>query len=86
RVEFEGEALSGVYRSVWDRLNRKADIKVGITYEEYLEIYRGKSDHVATLEEQLAWLRGAGFSASCIYLHYNRALFAARRPPRTPGK
>ena len=84
RVEFEGEALSGVYRSVWDRLNRKADIKAGITYEEYLKSYRGKGDHVASLEEQLAWLRGAGFNASCIYLHYNRALFAARRPPGTP--
>jgi SAM-dependent methyltransferase len=80
RVEFEGEALSVAYRSVWDRLNRKAGIKEGMSYEEYLKTYREKDDHVAPLEDQLSWLRGAGFRASCLYLHYNRALFAARRP------
>jgi SAM-dependent methyltransferase len=84
RVAFEGEALSGAYRSVWDRLNRKAGIKEGtkegMSYEEYLKTYREKDDHVASLEDQLSWLRGAGFRASCLYLHYNRALFAARRP------
>ena len=80
RVEFEGEALEDAYRSVWDRLNKKAGLKDPMTYEEYLSAYRGKDDHVATLEEQLAWLREAGFQAACLYLHYNRALFAARRP------
>ena len=80
RVEFPGEALSASYRSVWERLNRKAGLKDKMTYREYLKTYRAKDDHVASLEEQLSWLRAAGFEAACLYLHYNRALFAARRP------
>lgn len=80
RVAFEGEALFAEFQGVWERLNRKAEMENGMTYPEYLETYRNKDDHVATLEEQLSWLREAGFTASCLYLHFNRALFAARRP------
>jgi tRNA (cmo5U34)-methyltransferase len=84
RVAFPGEALAESYRSVWDRLNRKTDLKDKMTYEEYWETYSAKDDHVASLGQQLSWLRAAGFEVACLYLHYNRALFAARRTD-TPG-
>jgi SAM-dependent methyltransferase len=80
RVEFDGEALSASYQSVWNRLVRKASLQEPLSYVDYWSTYRGKDDHVATLEEQLSWLRAAGFHAACLYLHYNRALFAAKRP------
>lgn len=51
-----------------------------MSFGEYRDKYRDKGDHVAALEEQVYWLRGAGFRAACLYLHYNRALIAARKP------
>ena len=80
RVAFEGKELFTEYQSVWVRLNRKTEMENEMTYTKYLEAYRKKDDYVATLEEQLSWLREAGFTASCLYLHFNRALLAARRP------
>jgi hypothetical protein len=39
-----------------------------------------RGDRPATLEEQLRWLREAGFAeVACLHLHTNRALFAARK-------
>ncbi len=79
RIEFPGEALAESYRSVWDRLNRKANLTDKMSYEEYWESYSTKDDHAASLGQHLSWFRAAGFEVACLYLHYNRALFAARR-------
>ncbi len=80
RVAPDFEGLPRSYRSVWERLNRKAGIEEPMTFKEYVEKYGAKGDHVAGLEDLLGWLRGAGFRAAPLYLHYNRALIAAQRP------
>jgi hypothetical protein len=49
-----------------------------MTFNDYHALHSRKEDHVAGLEDYLAWLREAGFCAACLYLHFNRALFVAR--------
>jgi hypothetical protein len=49
-----------------------------MTFDDYHASYSRKDDHVASLDQYLTWLRHAGFHAACLYLHFNRALVAAR--------
>ena len=51
----------------------------GTTFEEHQESVRVRGDLPASLEWHLDWLREAGFEATCLHLHANRALFAARK-------
>ena len=80
RIEPAFAKLPASYKSVWDRLNRRAALADPMTYEEYAVKYGGKKDHPARLEELIGWLEGAGFAAAPLYLHFNRVLIAARKP------
>ena len=80
RIEPAFAKLPASYKSVWDRLNRKAGMADPMTYDEYAAKYGGKKDHPARLEELISWLEAAGFAAAPLYLHFNRVLIAARKP------
>jgi hypothetical protein len=41
---------------------------------------RQKGEFTATLEQHLAWLRAAGFAATCLQLQVNRALVVGFKP------
>jgi hypothetical protein len=41
-----------------------------------------KNEYAATLEQHLAWMREAGFAATCLHLQLNRALMAGVTPAR----
>ena len=75
RVQIDAERLTGVYAAMWERLERVADVKSGWDPERYLQRLRDKADHVATLDDHLAWLRETGFAAACLDLRLDRALF-----------
>lgn len=79
RIEPAFAALPESYKSVWDRLNRRAGMDDRMGYGEYVAKYGGKKDHPARLEELIAWLEEAGFAAAPLYLHFNRVLIAARK-------
>lgn len=77
RIEPRFDDLPDEYERVWNRLNRRMDAPM--TFCEYRERYDAKGDYPAGLDEQLGWLVAAGFVAAPLYLHYNRALIAARK-------
>ena len=78
RIEPRFDDLRDEYECVWNRLNRRTDAPM--TFNEYRERYDSKEDYPASLDEQLGWLKAAGFLAAPLYLHFNRALIAARKP------
>ena len=78
RIEPRFDDLPDEYECVWNRLNRRMDAPM--TFNEYRERYDAKGDYPASLDEQLGWLKAAGFLAAPLYLHFNRALIAARKP------
>jgi ubiquinone/menaquinone biosynthesis C-methylase UbiE len=84
RVHVEGPGLFAAYSAMWKRLDRLYGSHVsereGATFEEHEWSVSQRGDRPATLEEQLRWLREAGFAeVACLHLHTNRALFAARK-------
>lgn len=76
RIALDVEPFSALYRSLWDRLERETRVKSGLSGDDFLRRLQHKEEHPASLEEQLAWLRRAGFDATCLHLHLNRALLA----------
>ncbi len=78
RIDPRFDDLPAEYERVWNRLNRGVDAPM--TFGEYRERYDGKGDYPLSLNEQVEWLAAAGFLAAPLYLHYNRALIAARKP------
>jgi ubiquinone/menaquinone biosynthesis C-methylase UbiE len=79
RIAIDVEHLAPVYGAVWERLEEQAEEKSGWDRERYLRRQRERHDHIATLDEHLAWLREAGFTAACVYLQLDRALFVGRK-------
>jgi len=76
RIAIDADRLSDLYRAAWNRLERVSETKSGWSGDDFLERLQFKEDYPASIEEQLAWLREAGFSATCLHLHLNRALIA----------
>jgi cyclopropane fatty-acyl-phospholipid synthase-like methyltransferase len=76
RIALEGDMFSDLYRATWNRLERSSEVKSGLSGDDFLEQLQYKDDYPATLDEHLGWLRSAGFSATCLHLHLNRALIA----------
>jgi tRNA (cmo5U34)-methyltransferase len=79
RIAFEDAALSSVQASMWDWMERRSAVKSGWSADELFHRLAGKEDHPAGVEEHLAMLREAGFSAACLELHLNRAVFVGRK-------
>jgi tRNA (cmo5U34)-methyltransferase len=76
RMDVDGESFADLYRSVWNRLERVSEARSGLSGDDFLQKIQRKKEHPASLEEHLAWLRQAGFEATCLHLHLNRALIA----------
>ena len=77
RFDYEPFALAPEYRCIWNRLNERPR-GAPLSFEEYRTRYEAKTDHVASVEDYLDWMRDAGFDAACLYHLFNRALIAAR--------
>ena len=80
RVKVGPPELFDQYRLVWNRPEtvHRTKIDEGSTYAEHVQLLKEKGDYPATLEQNLSWLRDAGFVADCIHLHGNRALIIGR--------
>jgi tRNA (cmo5U34)-methyltransferase len=78
RIAFENAGLRPVQASMWRWLERRSAIKSGWSADAFFERLAGKEDHPASLEEHLAMLREAGFTAACLELQLNRAVFVGR--------
>jgi ubiquinone/menaquinone biosynthesis C-methylase UbiE len=78
RLTFEDNAMRSVQASMWAWLERRCAVKSGWSPDDLFRRLAGKEDHTAGLEEHLAMLRAAGFSAACLELQLNRAVFAGR--------
>lgn len=76
RIALDPGPFSDLYRSTWNRLERVSGAKSGLNGDEFLQRLEHKEDCPATLEEHLSWLRQAGFEATCLHLHLNRAVIA----------
>ena len=76
RIALDPGPFSDLYHSTWNRLERVSKARSGMSGDEFLHRLLHKEDHPASLEEHLSWLREAGFEATCLHLHLNRALIA----------
>jgi tRNA (cmo5U34)-methyltransferase len=81
RVALYAEAFADVIAPAWEALERRAEVKSGGTAEDFLARLRHKSEYAATLEQHLAWLRAAGFAATCLHAQLNRVLMAGVKHP-----
>jgi ubiquinone/menaquinone biosynthesis C-methylase UbiE len=82
RVALDAERFADVIPPAWEALEGRAEVKSGGTAEDFLARLRSKSEYAATLELHLAWLREAGFAATCLHLQLNRALMVGVKPAR----
>jgi tRNA (cmo5U34)-methyltransferase len=80
RIALDPGPFSDLYHSIWNRLERVSAAKSGINGDEFLQRLQHKEDYPASLEEHLSWLRQAGFEATCLHLHLNRALIVGVKP------
>ena len=78
RVTLADDALRSVHGSMWSWLERRSAVKSGWSADDLFRRLAGKADHTASLEEHLALLRQAGFTAACLQLALNRAVFVGR--------
>jgi ubiquinone/menaquinone biosynthesis C-methylase UbiE len=78
RVTLAEDALRSARGSMWDWLERRSPIKSGWSADDLFRRIAAKEDHTASLEEHLAMMREAGFTADCIQLELNRAVFLGR--------
>jgi ubiquinone/menaquinone biosynthesis C-methylase UbiE len=82
RLALDAETFADVIPPAWEALESRAEVKSGGTAEDFLARLRHKSEYAATLEQHLAWLREAGFAATCLHLQLNRALMVGVKPAR----
>ena len=76
RIALDPAPFADLYRSAWNRLERVSEAKSDLSGDDFLHQLEDKEDHPGTLEEHLTWLRQAGFEATCLHMHLNRALIA----------
>lgn len=83
RIKVPSHSLWPLYRTLWQRQDRLYQSQVAVhegeTFLAHQTIVAERGDYPITLDEHLAWLNEAGFNATCLHLHGNRALFAARK-------
>ncbi|HKX08267.1 MAG TPA: methyltransferase domain-containing protein [Stellaceae bacterium] len=79
RLTLADGALRSVHGSMWSWLERSAAVKSGWSADDLFRRIAKKEDHTAGLEEHLSLLREAGFTAACLQLELNRAVFVGRR-------
>ncbi len=79
RLTLADDALRPVHGNMWTWRERNAAIKSGWSADDLFRRIAKKEDHTASLEEHLVLLREAGFTATCLQLELNRAVFVGRR-------
>jgi ubiquinone/menaquinone biosynthesis C-methylase UbiE len=79
RLTLADDALRSVHGCMWTWLERGATVKSGWSADDLFRRIAKKEDHTASLEAHLALLREAGFTAACLQLELNRAVFVGRR-------
>lgn len=80
RIRLATPGLFGVYRSVWDMLGAtfNAQQQEGTTLEEHDRLRIARGDRPGSLEQNLLWLREAGFrEVAPVYVVGIRAVVAA---------
>jgi SAM-dependent methyltransferase len=82
RLALDADTFAGVVIPAWEALENRAEVKSGGTAEDFLARLRHKNEYAASLEQHLAWLREAGFTAACLHLQLNRALMVGVKPAR----
>jgi len=83
RIRLATPALFGAYRSVWDILGptNNGQQREGRTLEEHQRSVAGRGDNPGSLEQNLLWLREAGFAqVAALHVVGIRALIAAVAP------
>ncbi|MFN8373322.1 MAG: class I SAM-dependent methyltransferase [Anaerolineae bacterium] len=84
RIRVAASGLWDVYQSLWRRLDvlhsGALAAHEGLTFVEHEGIVAERGDLPVTIEEHLQWMRAAGFETALLFVHTNRALFAARKP------
>jgi len=83
RIQLATPALFGVYRSVWDMLGPTyyGQQNEGRTLEEHERLRVARGDKPGSLEQNLLWLREAGFTqVAAVHVIGVRALIAAIAP------
>lgn len=83
RIRLSAPALFGAYRSVWDMLGptHNGQQREGRTFEEHDRSREERGDKPGSLEQNILWLREAGFSqVAALHVVGIRALIAATAP------
>jgi tRNA (cmo5U34)-methyltransferase len=79
RVRLAAAALFPYHRALWNRLQVEHGLQpapAAYTYAAHLAAAQARGDQPDTVEDQLAWLRAAGFGAvDCFYRYVQRAIF-----------
>jgi SAM-dependent methyltransferase len=80
RIRLATPSLFGVYRSIWDAVGAmfNAQQNEGATLEEHDQMRIARGDQPGSLEQNLLWLREAGFrEMAAVYIVGIRAIVAA---------
>ena len=88
RVKLTSAALFPYHLSLWDRLQRLSGgepASEGYSYADHLARCALRGDQPDTVEDQLHWLRAAGFGeVDEFYRYIERAVFGGLKVPRRP--
>lgn len=94
RVRLAAAGLFPYHLALWNRLQAQHEMHPapdGYNYATHLAASQARADQPDTVEEQMDWLRAAGFGAvDCFYRYVQRAIFGglngpADEPPLDPG-
>ncbi len=95
RVKMDSEAMFPYHLRLWNRLQRRdgaPPVSAGYTYSAHLARCEMRGDAPDSLDDQLAWMRAAGFGeVDIFYRQAERAVFgglkqpARREPPDLPS-
>lgn len=88
RVRLASAALFPLHLALWNRLQRNAGGRLateGYGYATHLKANEARGDRPDTVEEQLDWMREAGFGeADCFFRMAERAIFGGLKLDATP--
>ncbi|MGD1003244.1 MAG: class I SAM-dependent methyltransferase [Minisyncoccia bacterium] len=74
RIAIDTNIFSESYETIRNRLEDLSPVKSEKTYEEFRRGLAAKDDQVIPVERYVELLGGAGFKATILHLHLNRAL------------
>ncbi|MBU0756351.1 MAG: class I SAM-dependent methyltransferase [Planctomycetes bacterium] len=76
KVNIDFKDLGVIYEIMWERIESKANMKTGLTGEDYVSHIRDSSHHPTTLSAHLEMLKSAGFACACLHQYLDRVLLA----------